>query len=219
LYPNGDYKPTGLIQKNSLKLNFAAFGYLLDGNIQRDGGVMRARMAALGPTMKSGSTVVNNPNTEWDVNTGIFILNPDPADATASNVTNSGVINYLNKFGLTNKSYKGYDPVGELYYSTTRYFRKKGNVVSYTSAATSTMIDGFPVITAWDDPVKDACQSNFIIGVGDTNTHADADLPGSTIRSANEPSTTPAEVIADTGSLTDATNATTNFMDVRVSTN
>lgn len=219
LYPNGDYKPTGLIQKNSLKLNFAAFGYLLDGNILRDGGVMRARMAALGPTMKSGSTIVNNPNTEWDLNTGIFIQNPDPADATASGVTNSGVINYLNKFGLTNKSYKGYDPVGELYYATTRYFRKKGNVASYTSGANSTMIDGFPVITAWDDPVKDACQSNFIIGVGDTNTHADADLPGSTIKSSNEPTTTPAEVIADTGSLSNATNATTNYMDVRVSTN
>lgn len=218
LYPNGDYKPTGLIQKNSLKLNFAAFGYLVDSNIQRDGGVMRARMAALGPTMKSGSTIVNNPNNEWDVNTGIFTQNPDPNDATASGVTNSGVINYLNKFGLTNRNYKTYDPVSELYYATTRYFRKKGNVASYTSNPNASMIDGFPVISSWDDPIKDACQSNFIIGIGDTNTWADADLPGSTIKSTSEPAT-PAEVIADTGSLSNATNATTNLMDVRLSTN
>lgn len=218
LYPNGDYKPTGLIQKNSLKLNFAAFGYLNDPDLKRDGGVLRAKMAALGPTMKSGSTTVNNPNTEWDVNTGIFVQNPDPTDATASGVANSGVINYLNKFGLFAPGYKSYDPVSELYYATTRYFRKKGNVGAYTSGLTTAMKDGFPVITAWDDPIKDACQSNFIIGIGDTNTHADTDLPGSTIKSTAEPAT-PTEVTSDFGSLSDATNATTNYTDVRVSTN
>ena len=41
-----------MIQKNSLKLNFGAFGYLNDDNLQRDGGVLRAKMAPLGP-MKS----------------------------------------------------------------------------------------------------------------------------------------------------------------------
>lgn len=194
-YPNGDYKPTGLIQKNALKLNFAAFGYLNDSgafgdndrNRRIDGGVLRGRMSSLGP-MKPvpGAPDVPNANAEWDANTGIFYTNPDPVAAAASGVANSGVINYLNKFGLTSGSYKKYDPVSELYYTTIRYLKNQGNVSSYTSMSEYTaaqkvaLIDGFPVITNWDDPIKYSCQANFIIGVGDTNTHVDGNLPGST---------------------------------------
>lgn len=221
MYQNGDYKPTGLIQQNALKLNFAAFGYLNDSDIKRDGGVLRAKMAPLGPVKSVGSTTVTNANAEWDSTTGIFAQNPDPTDATTSGVSNSGVINYLNKFGLTAPGYKTYDPVGELYYAASRYFRNKGNVPAYTSSANSTMVDGFPVITTWDDPIKYSCQSNFIIGIGDTNTHADANLPGSTIRSSNEPSL-PTEVSNDNSTVygsVDATTNTDNLTDVKTSTN
>ncbi|HSH71742.1 MAG TPA: PilC/PilY family type IV pilus protein [Methylophilaceae bacterium] len=212
---SGNYKPTGLIQKNALKLNFAAFGYLNDPgrapvavnddrNRRIDGGVLRAKMAPLGP-MKSvpGSADVVNSNPEWDINTGIFSVNPDSVASAASGVTNSGVINYLNKFGLTSGSYKKYDPVSELYYTAIRYFKNQGNVPAYTSMAEYTaaeravLIDGFPVITNWDDPVKYSCQSNFIIGVGDTNSHVDGNLPGST--TPGIPSAAmPAEVSGDT---------------------
>jgi type IV pilus assembly protein PilY1 len=221
MYQNGDYKPTGLIQQNALKLNFAAFGYLNDSNIKRDGGVLRAKMAPLGPIKAVGSTTVTNANAEWDSSTGIFAQNPDPTDATASGVSNSGVINYLNKFGLTAPGYKTYDPVGELYYAASRYFRNKGNVAAYTSNADSTMVDGFPVITTWDDPIKYSCQSNFIIGIGDSNTHADANLPGSTIRSLNEPNL-PTEVSNDNATVNgsvDSTTNTDNLTDVKKSTN
>jgi len=205
-YPNGNLKPTGLIQKNATKLNFAAIGYLNDGNINRDGGVLRAKMAPLGP-MKPvpGSADVVNPNPEWDGNSGIFFTNPDSTSAADSGVTNSGVINYLNKFGLTAPGYKTYDPVSELYYTAIRYFKNQGNVTAYTTGATASMIDGFPVITNWNDPIQYSCQANFIIGVGDTNSHRDANLPGSTIR-GNEPAM-PAEVAADT------------TVDVRLATN
>ena len=207
-YPNGNYKPTGQFQKNALKLNFAAFGYLKDDNLKRDGGVLRARMAPLGPKKPvPGSTEVTNSNTEWDENTGIFTINPDSADAATTGVTQSGVINYLNKFGLAAQSYKTYDPVGELYYTAIRYFKNQGNVAAYTSGADATMIDGFPVINfakattpgTGDDPIKYACQANFIIGIGDTNTHADTNLPGSTINTdtTKEP-TLPTEVANDT---------------------
>lgn len=202
-----NFKPTGLIQKNATKLNFAALGYLNDGNQKRDGGVLRARMASLGPMKPVPNSVdIANPNPEWDGNTGIFIANPDPADALVTGVSNSGVINYLNKFGLTAPGYKTYDPVGELYYTAIRYLKNQGNVTSYTSGATASQIDGFPIITAWDDPIKYSCQANFIIGVGDTNSWADSNLPGSTITSSMEPPK-PAEVVAD------------NTVDVKVATN
>ncbi len=38
----------------------------------------------------------------------------------------------------------------------------------------------FPVITDWDDPIRYACQSNVVLGIGDTHTNQDKNLPGNT---------------------------------------
>lgn len=218
LYGVNSYKPTGLMQKYSDKIRYSAFGYLNDGNLQRDGGVLRARQKFIGPTMPvPGGIPVGNSKSEWDANTGVMIVNPDTADAsdTATTfgvpVSNSGVMNYLNKFGeITPGTYKTYDPVGELYYAVHRYFRKLGNVDAWTSmssantATKTTFVDGFPVITSWDDPIQYSCQRNFILGIGDVNTHADRNLPGAT--GASEPAK-PVEVSNDTGvDATDWTN-------------
>lgn len=221
-YPNGNYKPTGLIQNNAMKLRFSAFGYLADPahmsdngftgsyttagetrNQNLQGGVLRAKMASLGPMLPvAGSLPITNPNPEWDGNTGIFITNPDSASAnlTASNnglalstVPNSGVINYLNKFGSTAGKYKVFDRTAELYYAAIRYFKNLPNVpaytdmVGYTTAEKQVLIDGFPIITAPVDPINYSCQANFIIGIGDNNTYAAGNLPGSLLTSGTVP--------------------------------
>jgi len=197
-----NFKPEGLLQKYATRIRYGAFGYLNDGNINRDGGVLRASMKFVGPTKAiPGRPVAANGATEWSSIDGRFITNPDSADATASNVNNSGVLNYLNKFGQAAGSYKTYDPISEMYYGAVRYFKNLGNVAAYsdlgTNAANATVYkDGFPVITNWVDPILYSCQKNFILGIGDTNTHRDANLPGSGIRSS-EP-TMPTEVAADT---------------------
>jgi type IV pilus assembly protein PilY1 len=209
-YPAGNYKPTGLLQQYSDKIRYSAFGYLNDDNILRDGGVLRARQKFVGPqSPRPNGTPTTNGATEWDANTGVMTLNPDTADASDTAtlfgvpVVNSGVMNYLNKFGqITPGSYKTYDPVGELYYATIRYFKNLGNVPEWTNmggastATKTTWVDGFPVITAWDDPIQHACQRNFVLGIGDVNSHADKNVPGNT-GNANEP-TKPAAVLADT---------------------
>lgn len=218
-----NYKPEGLLQQYAMKLRYSAFGYYNhDGN--RDGGVMRARMKYLAPTKPiPGSNPVNNPAAEWDVSTGIMITNPDTADATSTvaaaaaagwtvGITNSGVMNYLNKFGYGSTAYKSNDPSGELYYAANRYFRNLGNVASYTtlagagsSATAARWLDGFPAISTWDDPILYSCQKNFILGIGDTYSWYDGNLPGSTLRSG-EPAV-PAEITADTTvNVTTATN-------------
>ncbi|HEY9107767.1 MAG TPA: PilC/PilY family type IV pilus protein [Roseateles sp.] len=216
------YKPEGLMQKYAEKIRFSAFGYLNDSDLKRDGGVLRARMKFIGPTKPvPGGLPVGNSQAEWSSSTGIFVQNPDSSDATATttatgvSVVDSGVMNYLNKFGQFAKSYKTYDPVGELFYSVLRYYRNVGNVSSYTTmgnadAATKTKyVDGFPVITSWDDPIQYSCQKNFILGIGDVNTHADRNLPGAT--GGNEPSQ-PSEVASDT--LLNATTATNKVGDL-----
>ena len=185
-------KPEGLIQAYSKDIRYSAFSYLADDNIKRDGGVLRANQKYVGQTLQDGST---NSASEWSPTTGILVTNPNPVDATNTGVSNSGVINYINKFGQNTNNLKTYDPVSELYYTATRYFKKQGNVPAYSNF-TGTQHDFFPVITNWEDPIQYSCQKNVILGIGDTNTHADRNLPGG-MRSGNEP-TLPAEVSADT---------------------
>jgi len=191
-YASG-FKPEGVIQENSGELRYGVFGYLNDPNQERDGGVLRARQKFVGPTMiVPGLGEVSNPNREWDTVTGVLIRNPDPADASATSaalgvtILDSGVINYLNKFGqLTNNVHKSKDPVSELYYTALRYLKNQGNVPEYTAIPGNTgadatrSADGFPVITNWNDPIQYACQKNVLLGIGDIYSHRDKNLPGS----------------------------------------
>lgn len=213
-----NYKPEGLMQAYSSKLRFSAFGYLnlpeYDKTKQRDGGVMRARMKYVGPNKTvPGSTPVANPNAEWDADTGVFATNPDASDASATMSTfslrsgavpNSGVVNYLNKFGNTLGDYKSFDPVSELYYAGLLYYKNKGNLKGYTDGTDEKNADGFPVITNWDDPILYSCQKNFILGIGDVNTHTDRNFEGATGKTANEGSS-PAPTITSQD-VTEATN-------------
>ena len=195
------YKPEGLLQKYAERIRYSAFGYLNDNAITRDGGVLRARQAFIGPMQPVPSAPsIPNPIPEWNGTTGVMIKDPVTADSSAMlgafgvTVNNSGVMNYLNKFGqITPGSYKTYDPVGELYYAAVRYFKNLANVPEWTNMGAAsvptktTYIDGFPVITNWDDPILYSCQKNFILGIGDVNTHADKNVPGSSAGGANEP--------------------------------
>ena len=195
-----NYKPEGLLQKYSNKIRYSAFGYLNDDSILRDGGVLRARQKFVGPTQPvPGSTAVTNATREWDASTGVFTINPDAADAAATasifgTINNSGVINYLNKFGqVTPGGYKTYDNVGELYYAAIRYFKSLQSVPEWTAdRATATSAerlrwaDSFPVIVSPPDPILYSCQKNFVLGIGDVNTHADKNVPGNAL-TGNEP--------------------------------
>lgn len=169
-------KPQGLIQNNWDRMRFAVTSYLLDNSQSRDGGVLRSKMKYTGPQKNVSGSMVANPNTEWSATDGTFITNPDSADATASGVSDSGVINYINKFGAN--GYKSYDPAGELFYEAIRYFKNLGPTPEYSSGLTTAMKDSFPVITAWDDPIQYRCQKNFIVGINDANPWLDKRLPG-----------------------------------------
>lgn len=182
----GNYKPEGLLQEytKSNGMRFATFGYLnINGN-GVDGGVLRSRMKKLIDDEKlAGETYNTVYGNEWDTTTGILKLNPDTTDAQASQVENSGTINYLNKFG-DKSGYKGFDPAGELYETALAYLRgtNVGNGI-YKPAdnlLTADAKDNFPAIYDWDDPYKRGieagaqhCHANSIIFIGDTNTHAD----------------------------------------------
>ncbi len=205
------WKPEGVIQKNADKLRYSVFGYLNDHDQERDGGVLRARNKFVGPTFfdPDQGAWVANPEVEWDPDTGVLVRNPSPQDASDTEaefgiaIDDSGVINYINKFGqMTGKNHKSKDPVSELYYTALRYFRNLGNVPAYTdmsgldATTKKEFTDLFPVITDWDDPIDAWCERNVILGIGDVNTHRDKNLPGNKTYLTDEPPT-PSEVNKD----------------------
>lgn len=205
------WKPEGVIQENAGDLRYSVFGYLNDHDLQRDGGVLRARNSFVGPEIydQQQGEFVTNPNAEWDPNTGVFVQNPRSGEATETTndfgitIDNSGVINYINKFGqLNNNDYKNFDPVSELYYTALRYFRNLGNVPEYTKMAGASdstkakWLDDFPVLTTWDDPIGGWCEPNVALGIGDVYTHADKNLPGNSTYLTDEPNK-PSEVKND----------------------
>ncbi len=181
-YPDGNYKPVGEIQRYGTGVRVAAFGYLKDDSSSAYGGVLRAPMKYMGPTyVDPNGQPQTNAAAEWDANNGVFVT--DPLGASPTYAT-SGVINYLNKFGTSGAVkgyYKGLDPVGELYYEALRYYQglqPSSQAISVYTADT-TKADGFPVSTSWTDPVQNACERrNFILAIGDVNTHYDKQLPG-----------------------------------------
>ena len=208
------YKPTGVIQDKSEMMRFGVFSYFNSSNI--DNAVMRARLKHVGPKKYATGGSVDNAFKEW-LDDGTLIKNPDSADAAASKnaktggVDNSGVINYINKFGTTGTGanrYKGYDPLGKLYYESLRYLRALAPTTAFSKDVTSTNDDNFPVITDWYNASRElerySCQKNYIITMGDKNTHCDKRLPGGTLTNsssqcnANAGGTTQ---IADAGSL------------------
>ncbi|MBN6101089.1 pilus assembly protein [Xanthomonas sp. CFBP 8703] len=211
-YPNGGYKPEGLIQQYATRIRYSIFGYKNIDNNGVDTGILRAKQKFVGPySYNPDQGRLANTAREWDPQTGILYQNPDSADADATTavigngypIVNSGVINYLNKFGQLNtgKNVKSYDDVSELYYAAIRYFKHQGNVAAYSALSGDSLskyrqADGFPVITSWNDPISYRCQVNVILGIGDTNTHNDKNLPGNTANLNGEP-TQPAEVSSD----------------------
>ncbi|MDE2046911.1 MAG: pilus assembly protein PilY [Betaproteobacteria bacterium] len=184
-YPSGSYKPTGTMQLYADKMRFAAFGYLNNSTQSRYAPVLRGEMKYVGPkAYNSTSNEIVNPAPEWDATTGIFVANP-----LSDGSGNSGVVNYLNKFGRTGTAgaYKTYDDIGELYYEAIRYLQGKQPSPQLTSpAVTNAEKDGFMAYTTWKDPIVQSCQKNYIITVGDINTWFDKTIPGNTRSDGND---------------------------------
>jgi type IV pilus assembly protein PilY1 len=205
-----NYKPEGLLQQYSQKIRFSAFGYLNQGGDVREGGAMRAPMGFIGPKIPQplSTALLTNPRPEWSATDGTMSVNPDTATAAATvpTVSQSGVMNYLNKFGEISQTYKTYDNVAELYYAAVRYFENLGNVPEWTNNTTATILDSFPALATWPTgttgtnpraSILYSCQKNFILGIGDDHTWYDYDVGGSTYAGPGGRAM-PAAVTADT---------------------
>jgi type IV pilus assembly protein PilY1 len=179
-YPDGNYKPTGLLQRNG-ETNSMYFG-LISGSYDHNtsGGILRKKMGSI--------------TDEIDPDNGVF---------TSVN----GIIKTIDRFRIIDYNYSGYqynggwvttramqegefpdwgNPVGEMMYEALRYFAgKKSPTSAYSSGAMSDDASlGLPTAT-WDDPYDAAtgfpsCSKPFMLVISDINPTFDSDqLPGS----------------------------------------
>jgi type IV pilus assembly protein PilY1 len=195
-----NYKPEGTLQRYSDKIRVGALGYLTEhdtGNNNLYGGVVRGPAKYVGTKKFDAPSFSESTNDrpEWDGGTGVFYNNPEDS-ANRSSTANSGVINYLNKFGRTNTgrlgAYKTWDPVTEQYYEAIRYLQGQqptnattNGTSSIRALGTDTNDDNFPAAKSWSDPVTASCQDNYIVTIGDVNTHQDSYIPGSPAHNAD----------------------------------
>lgn len=196
-------KPEGLIQQNYTKIRVGASGYaFLKGDAQPNGAV-RALLRDNGPTKYNGyGARPDNAYSEWNATTGVFNPNPDSADSTYATApggvafTDSGAINYLNKFGYEG-DYEQYDTVSDLYWATLAYYMQVPLDTSYTSGLTkdNSTDPTFPVFIGtkvasssnptMNDPIQYTCQNNAIVTIGDAHTWLDTRVPTSAPASGN----------------------------------
>ncbi len=187
------YKPEGVLLENSLNIRYALMTYTAQGGSNSDGGVLRAQAKHIGyfKPLENGGIAVN-PEAEID-QYGRFVFDPDNA-ISQSGVNNSGLMNYINNFGLVR--YKSRDPIGELFYEGLRYMRAlqptpeyigRSNTPGYTVRFSNADKDNFPIIESWEDPIQGQCQKNYMVSVGDQFAWSDTSLPGTSF-SVREPS-------------------------------
>lgn len=181
------YKPTGVVQDNGEKMRFGIFSYYNSDDI--DNAVMRSKLKYVAPEKYSSGGMVANANKEWNAD-GTFVPSPDAAESSGWKfaASNSGVINYINKFGSTGSGatrYKSYDNLGKLYYESLNYLRGRSPTSAYSVNATAANSDNFPVVTNWDDPIQYSCQKNYVIAMGDLFTWCDKRLPGGLFSGTN----------------------------------
>lgn len=193
------YKPVGILQKYADRMRFGLISYAIKNNpdIARDGGIIRANMKWISTKIPYGMRyhdangnllTCNNPNgcdnpvKEIEEN-GILTNNPH----RISN-GNSGIINYINKFGYL-MGYKSYDPISEMYYQIIRYFRNQGPTSDRVCSGLDNIDDGFPVYCnqssqlRWLDPYIYPCQKSFVIAINDANPWMDKRIPGTAFTS------------------------------------
>lgn len=194
-YPSGHYKPVGQVQLKSDLAKFGVFAYTADGNFEnngakRYGGVMRAPLASIGPTVNSSTGVTStNPDAEWNNTTGVYITKPRTTSngvASYTQAPKNGAINYLNGFGTLDPNnlgyYKEYDSFGGMYLESLRYFAGETAPDSNAISGADSYADNFPYYTTWKDPISNACQrNNYILAIGDVNTWDQASIKGKTI--------------------------------------
>ncbi|HBI23564.1 MAG TPA: hypothetical protein DDX84_05030 [Nitrospiraceae bacterium] len=188
VYPNGNYKPIGLLQQYGDSSNMY-FG-LITGSYAKNksGGVLRSKMTDVGDA--TSGDINRNTGVFTGSNTGIItainklrIIRYDYNNGYYNGASNDNCNWGLTSFTDGNCSNWG-NPIGEMYYEALRYFSGKTGATSAYDANDSPYISGMPKET-WNTQVdpysyNPACAKAFILTMSDVTPSYDSDqVPGS----------------------------------------
>jgi len=191
LYPNGNYKPVGLLHQYG-ETDQMYFG-LLSGSYMHnfEGGVVRKEVTSF--------------KNELDLNTGIFV-NPkkgmiasldgfkieDSTSYSSTYLHNRNCGNYWGQTQADGNCRIWGNPVGEMMFESLRYFSGATSASSqytYTSTGSDDAALGLPEVTTWRNPYGSTtatpaglgypvCAKPFDTVISDVNTSRDSGLPG-----------------------------------------
>jgi type IV pilus assembly protein PilY1 len=211
IYPNGQYKPTGILHDygEGNQMYFGLMTGTYNNNMQ--GGVLRKAMSSFA--------------TEVDATTGIF--GTKSGSGSSATYTKGSLITTLDGLllakakcndtgstGMTNGNCNNWgNPLAEIMFETLRYFSGATSpTAGYAAGTMDSTTLGLPSVTTWTNPYSTnystnaatptypSCSKPFQTLVSDVNPNYDSDLPGSSF------------------TVTGATSATTALSDFNATT-
>ena len=192
-YPNGNYKPTGLLQDFGEK-DEMLFG-LLTGSyaLSKSGGVIRKNMGTIKDEInvdtdgrfKNVDGIIRTMNRLRVAGYDRYRTSGDTYGVRYPSTVTGAVVNRAFNEGEMGGNWG--NPVAEMMYEALRYFAGKGaptGPFNYTSGIDTLSPLSLPKVASWADPyeaTKPFCAKPFMTVMSDVNVSYDSDqLPGST---------------------------------------
>ncbi|MFK3799915.1 pilus assembly protein [Pseudomonas sp. NPDC088444] len=193
LYPNGTYKPTGILHDFG-EGNQMYFG-LMTGTYQNNlqGGVIRKAISSFANEIETSTGIFGTQNS-----LGVYVKSGIIGTLDGLKLTNTGCSSQGNS--ITNGSCQSWgNPLAEMMFETLRYFSGETTpTASYASGAGDTAL-GLSGLTTWSNPYSatpdanatnptyPSCSKPFQTLFSDVNPSYDSDLPGSAYTTAASP--------------------------------
>lgn len=188
LYPNGKYKPTGILHDfgEGNQMYFGLMTGTYQNNIQ--GGAIRKPISSFSNEIDASTGIFNDTGIVGTLDDLTF---SSGCSTSGNTITNSNCPNWGN-------------PLAEMMFETMRYFSGATTPTSgYLSGAADTLL-GLSGLTSWTNPYSatpsadattptyPSCSKPFETLFSDVNPTYDSDLPGSAFSSTASPSATTA---------------------------
>ena len=159
LYPRGNYKPIGLLQRYGER-DEAAFG-LMTGSFDKNvsGGVLRKNVASFKDEVDIDDGQFKNVDGIVRTLNRLKVTGYDYGNGTYENLV--GGCNFQ-QIGLTDGECRSWgNPVGEMYLESVRYFAGKTPTAAFTSLLPVRDMALGLSIAAWSDPSATSTRANF----------------------------------------------------------
>lgn len=204
LYPNGKYKPTGILHDygEGNQMYFGLMTGTYENNIQ--GGAIRKAISSFSNEIEASTGIFGTKNSAGSYVKSGIIGTLDGLRLTSTGCSNSGN-------SITNSNCQNWgNPLAEMMFETLRYFSTV-TVKNVTTAPTTGYLSGtgddklgLSGLTAWTspyaatpdanaaNPTYPSCSKPFETLFSDVNPTYDSDLPGSAFSTTAAPSPTTA---------------------------